>query len=119
MKIGEIYLIELPFTDTKEQKGFRPAIILQDKRYTEILPTLLIIPLTSQLNAQRFPATLLIKANKENGLEKDSVALVFQLRAIDQTRIKNRLGRLKDEEINEIYRKIQDLIRERGSNLYF
>jgi mRNA interferase MazF len=95
MKIGEIYLVELPSVDGIEQMGRRPAIILQDERLTEILPTTLIIPLTSQLNAQRFPATLFIKVNKENGLEKDSVALIFQLRAIDQKRIRDRLGRLE------------------------
>jgi len=107
MKVGEIYLVEFPFTDAKEQKGFRPAIILQDEKHTEMLPTVLVIPVTSQLKAQRFPGTLLIKTNKENGLEKDSVALIFQLRAIDQRRIRNRLGKLKDEEMDKIYRKIQ------------
>jgi len=111
MKIGEIYLVELPSTDAREQRGLRPAIILQDERYTRILPTTLVVPLTSQLKAQGFPGTLLIKTNKENGLEKDSVALIFQLRAIDQRRIRNRLGKLKDEEMDKIYRKIQSLIK--------
>ncbi len=111
MKTGEVYLVELPSTDGREQIGTRPVIIFQDEKYTEILPTTLIIPLTSQPKAQRFPATLPIKANKENGLEKDSIALIFQLRAIDQKRIENKIGRLKNEEINGIYKKIQDLIK--------
>jgi len=111
MKIGEVYLIELPSVDGREQICLRPAIILQDEKYTEILPTTLVIPLTSQLKAQRFLATLLIKPSRESGLEKESVALIFQLRAIDQRRIKNRIGRLKDVEIDEIYRKLKDLMR--------
>lgn len=112
MEIGEVYLVELPFVEGKEQIGFRPAIILQNKEYTKILPTILIIPLTSQLKAQRFPATFLIKANQENGLEKDSVALVFQLRAIDQRRIGNKLGKLNDGTISKIYEVIKNLIQE-------
>ena len=111
MKTGEIYLIELPSADGREQIGARPAIILQDEKYTEMLPTTLIIPLTSQLKAQRFPATLLIKPNRENGLERESVVLIFQLRAIDQRRIKDRIGRLKDEEMKEIYGKMKSLMK--------
>jgi len=111
MKIGEIYLVEFPSIDGREQIGFRPAIIVQDERYIDILPTTLVIPLTSQLKAQRFPATLLIKSTKENGLENDSVALIFQLRAIDQKRIKNRLGRVRDKEMVKIYEYIQNLIK--------
>jgi mRNA interferase MazF len=111
MKIGDIYLVELPLTDGREQIGRRPAIILQEERYTEMLPTTLVIPLTSKLKAQRFPATLLIEPTRENGLEKGSVALIFQLRAIDQRRIKERIGRLREEEMREIYRKIKDLMK--------
>lgn len=110
MKTGEIYFIELPSTEGREQIGTRPAIILQDERYAEMLPTILVIPLTSQLKAQRFPGTLLIKPTKENGLGNDSIALIFQLRAIDQRRIKNRIGKLKEEDMGEIYKKIRNLI---------
>ena len=38
----------------------------------------------------------------DGGLAKDSVALCFQLRALDKTRLIRRLGRLKNRTISEL-----------------
>jgi mRNA-degrading endonuclease toxin of MazEF toxin-antitoxin module len=48
------------------------------------LPTVLLIPLTTQQDALRFPGTVLVEAEPGNGLRRPSVALVFQLAAIDK-----------------------------------
>jgi mRNA-degrading endonuclease toxin of MazEF toxin-antitoxin module len=43
----------LPDRAGREQRGRRPAIIWQDMAGFAVLPTLLIIPLTSRLDARR------------------------------------------------------------------
>lgn len=48
------------------------------------LPTVLLVPLTTQLDALRFPGTVLIEPDSDNGLRRRSVALVFQLTAVDR-----------------------------------
>ena len=45
----------------------------------------------------RFAGTTLIQPTAENGLQQASVALVFQLRAIDRRRIEERIGSVSVE----------------------
>jgi len=94
INIGDIYTAEIPLSDGHEQAGTRPAIIVQAPRFESQLPTVLIVPLTSQLAAQAFPGTFLIHPDSENGLTVTSVALVFQLRAIDKRRLKYMIGQM-------------------------
>ena len=56
MKKGEIWLIELPSADGREQVGNRPAIIMAETGVVNI-----VIPLTSNIQALRFPHTIEIK----------------------------------------------------------
>jgi mRNA interferase MazF len=86
------FTINIPPTNGHEQVGNRPAIIFQSPQFEKQLSTVLIIPLTSQLAAQTFSGTFLIPPDGENGLAKDSVALVFQLRAIDKKRLRRKIG---------------------------
>ena len=97
MKKGEIWLVELPSADGREQVGSRPAIIMAE---TEIVN--IVIPLTSNIQALRFPHTIEIKPSKKNNLSAISVGLVFQIRALDKKRFKNKLGELDDKNLKEV-----------------
>ncbi len=84
----------------RAQAGRRPAIVVQQ---ATTLPTVLLIPLTSQQDALRFAGTVLIDPDQENNLRQPSVALVFQLTAVDKSFLGNRIGRVSDEKLNEIW----------------
>jgi mRNA-degrading endonuclease toxin of MazEF toxin-antitoxin module len=112
MKVGDIHWVDLPDRGGREQRGRRPAIIWQDGAACAGLPTVLLIPLTSRLDAQRFAATHLVQPTKSNGLSVASVTLVFQLGAADLRRIGTRLGQLDASDldaIRAIARKLQQL----------
>jgi mRNA-degrading endonuclease toxin of MazEF toxin-antitoxin module len=99
---GDVFWVALPDRGGHEQRGRRPAIIWQD---TEAFPpssTVLIIPMTSRLDALRFPATLRVEPTPNNDLAVTSVALIFQLGACDLRRISRQLGRLDDPDLQEI-----------------
>lgn len=98
MNKGEIWLIELPMPAGHEQTGTRPAIIISD---TEANITI-IIPLTSNIQALRFPHTIEITPSLKNGLSTLSIALIFHIRAIDKNRLKNKIGDLESEILDEI-----------------
>lgn len=51
-----------------------------------------VVPLTSKQKASDFPFTFVIEPDQLNNLDSISVALVFQLRAIDKKRLKNKIG---------------------------
>jgi mRNA interferase MazF len=62
--------------------------------------------------AGRRPGTAPIKADKTSGLRMNSVALVFQLRAIDRGRIKEKNGVVSELEVANIRSEIARLLGE-------
>ncbi|MBW8048876.1 MAG: type II toxin-antitoxin system PemK/MazF family toxin [Cytophagales bacterium] len=106
MKKGEIWLIEIPPVNGREQRGTRPALILSVLEANIVI----ILPFTSNLQALRFPHTIEIKLSNKNGLNSNSIALVFQIRAIDKKRLKNKIGTLETKIIQRINTMIIDIL---------
>jgi mRNA interferase MazF len=99
MQRGDVILVHLPQPKSgegHEQVGTRPALLVHDDSTSETLSVIMIVPLTSNLKAQRFPHTIFIPASSENGLSVPSVLLVFQLRAIDRQRVIKKIGHLEE-----------------------
>src|SRR5205823_7544338 len=94
MNVGDVHWVEFPPRGGSAQAGRRPAIIVQGATTSERLPTVLLIPLTTQQDALRFPGTVFVDPDAENGLRRASVALVFQLTVADQRFLGPRLGRV-------------------------
>jgi len=108
MKKGDILIVDLISGLGREQYGQRPAILICDTK-TDII---VIIPLTSNLGALRFPYTLTIFPDKENNLKETSVALIFQIRAIDKSRVVKVIGRINknmEKKINSILREMLNI----------
>jgi mRNA interferase MazF len=103
MKLGDVLWVEFPSRNGHAQAGRQPAIVAQDAAATSRLPTILLIPLTTQLGALRFPGTVLVDANQENGLRRPSVALVFQLTVLDQHLLGSRLGQVSESVMEGIW----------------
>jgi mRNA interferase MazF len=103
VKPGDIFWVELPSDSGHEPSGRRPAIVLQDEEYAVGLPMVVVVPITGATAAGRFAGTLTIEPDDTNGLRKTSVALVFQVRAIDRRIIREQIGSLSDETLAEIY----------------
>jgi mRNA-degrading endonuclease toxin of MazEF toxin-antitoxin module len=82
---------------------------LQDDQASLVLPTVLIVPFTSTRAASRFPATLLVQPDGQNGLKVTSVALVFQLSAIDKTNCLQHLGLLDPVTLDQIFAELDKL----------
>ena len=90
-KRGEVWLVDLgqPKED-HEQAGPRPAIIFQTDDLSP-LSTVVIIPLTTQSKRAGFANTVLIPAG-EARLNRDSVALCHQIRALDRRKLIHKIG---------------------------
>jgi len=84
VKRGDLWTVSLPQQEGREQAGTRPAIVIQHDVYAALSPLVLVVSLTSRLTALRFPGTVRIAASESSGLSVDSVALVFQTRAVDR-----------------------------------
>ncbi len=93
-------LVEIPFTDGHEQHGTRPAIIVAGVTRGIIAA----LPLTTNDEALLFSHTVPIKRSTANGLSSFSIALIYQVRALDATRCKRKLGVLSKADYSIIHK---------------
>ena len=113
MARGDVLTVDLPAPSGAaghEQVGYRPAIVVQTGLTNANFSTTMIVPLTSNLNALRFPHTIQVDPSPQNGLATPSVLLVFQLRAIDKRRLGKRLGRLEQHHMQQLEIEIRHLL---------
>jgi len=104
MKKGDICLVNLAVEVGHEQFGKRPAILISDTKTGIVV----VIPLTTNLEALRFPYTLAVLPDRQNKLDKESAALIFHIRAIDGSRVTKVVGKIN----KDIQRKIDKIMRE-------
>lgn len=100
-KRGELYLVNFDPTIGSEIKKTRPALILQNDIANRYSPVTIVAALTSQLNESAYPIEVLIES-PEGGLERRSVVLLNQVRAIDKQRLVAKLGALKPESMVKV-----------------
>lgn len=91
---------EFPDNNGSIQSGYRPGIIIQNNIGNKYSPTLIAIPLTSQIKKLEQATHLFIKGNKENGLLKDSMLLAEQITTIDKKKTR-RIGSISDRELQK------------------
>ena len=101
IKRGDIYYADLSPVVGSEQGGMRPVLIVQNDTGNKHSPTVIAAAITSQINKARLPTHIELEA-KCYGLSKDSVVLLEQIRTIDKRRLKERMGKLDDNLMNQV-----------------
>jgi mRNA interferase MazF len=96
---GEVWWADLP-DPTGSGPGFRrPIVVLQgDALNRSRLPTVVCVPLTSNLRWADAPGNVLLRA-RSTGLTKDSVANLSQVIAIDKILLSERVGRVSRTQV--------------------
>jgi len=108
MKKGDVFIVNLVAGEGREQYGQKPAILISDTRTGIVV----VVPLTTNLEALKFPYTLAILPDNQNNLEQKSVVLVFHIRAIDKSRITKTIGRINtnfQKKIDKILKEMLEL----------
>ena len=98
---GDVYLADFEPVRGSEQGRKRPVIVFQNVNLAGFTSTRLCVPLTSNLNRLGLPGTCSIRKG-EAGLPQESVALAFQMRAMDIARFEKRYGRLSQETLESV-----------------
>jgi mRNA-degrading endonuclease toxin of MazEF toxin-antitoxin module len=117
---GEIWLVDYNYKPKqgKEKeleivskiRKIRPSLIVSNDAQNEFDIEVIVIPLSSQELERIRPHELLIKKNKENGLDEDSKILFNRLRNIEkETRLvgDNRIGVVDKEIMKEVKEKLK------------
>ncbi|MBR6613560.1 MAG: type II toxin-antitoxin system PemK/MazF family toxin [Clostridia bacterium] len=100
MKRGDIYYADLGKVVGSEQSGIRPVVVVQNNLGNKYSNTVIVLPITSRVK-KKLPTHVSISKNKY-GLEKDSIILVEQIRTLDKSRLKERIGRVDKKVLDEI-----------------
>ena len=90
---GEVYYADLSPVIGCEQGGTRPVVIVQNNVGNRHSPTVIAAAITSKQDKTSLPTHISVKA-ESCGLAKDSVILLEQIRTIDKSRLRERMGKL-------------------------
>lgn len=95
---GDMYYADLSPVIGSEQGGIRPVLVIQNDVGNKHSPTVIVSAITSQLNKNKLPTHIELDS-KEFGLKADSVILAEQIRTIDKSRLKEKIGHIDDSKI--------------------
>ena len=98
MKRGDIYWVDLNPTIGSEIKKKRPCVLMGATSINKARRTVVVIPLSSAGDTKpRPPLTIGVKC-----LGKEAVAVCDQIRAVDKSRIQEKIGELAPDELLEL-----------------
>lgn len=98
IKRGDMFYADLSPVVGSEQGGIRPVLIIQNDMGNKYSPTVIAAAITSQINKNKLPTHIEIDS-EEFGLKSDSVVLAEQIRTIDKSRLKEKIGHIDDEKV--------------------
>lgn len=101
VKRGDIFYADLSPVVGSEQGGMRPVLIVQNDTGNKHSPTVIAAAITSQTGKARLPTHIELNAQSV-GLSRNSVILLEQVRTIDKSRLRERMGKLDDTTMTKV-----------------
>ena len=98
IKRGDMFYADLSPVVGSEQGGIRPVLIIQNDLGNKYSPTVIAAAITSQTNKTKLPTHIELGEDK-CGLKNNSVILTEQIRTIDKSRLKEKIGHIDDTQI--------------------
>ena len=95
MKRGEIWWVALDPAIGSEIQKTRPCLIVSPDVMVAGLRTIIVAPLTSKSRPASFRPPVSFKGTT-------GLILLDQLRAVDKTRLRNRMGKISDETMTNV-----------------
>lgn len=103
---GDVFFAELDPVIGSEQGGVRPVLVIQNDVGNQHSPTTIIAAITGQMCKAKLPTHVDLDG-RENGLSKNSVVLVEQVRTIDKKRLKERICTLDKSIMDQVDQALQ------------
>lgn len=93
----DIFYADLSKNTVKcEQGGIRPVVVMQNNTGNRYSPTIIVLPITSELKKVNMPTHCLLRKTHDNGLSTDSMVLAEQVRVIDKSRLREKIGHINE-----------------------
>ncbi len=101
VKRGDIFYADLSPVVGSEQGGMRPVLIVQNDTGNKHSPTVIAAAITSQTGKAKLPTHIEL-SGQSVGLSRDSVILLEQIRTLDKSRLREKMGRLDGETMTRV-----------------
>ena len=95
---GDMFYADLSPVVGSEQGGVRPVIIIQNDVGNKYSPTVIAAAITSKLGKTSIPTHIEIGSQNDQ-LKVNSMVLAEQVRTIDKSRLKEKIGHIEDKSI--------------------
>lgn len=101
VKRGDIFYADLSPVVGSEQGGIRPVLIIQNDIGNKYSPTVIVAAITSQIGKAKLPTHIEL-CGKEQGLTRDSVVLLEQIRTVDKKRLREKIGHIESAQMKKV-----------------
>ncbi len=101
---GEVWLVNFTPGRGSEQRGIRPALVIQNDVGNQYAATTIVAAITATIKI--YPVTVPLK-KREGGLGQPSMVNLAQILTLDKSRLQRRLGALSTETVNKVNTAIQ------------
>ena len=101
VKRGDIYFADLSPVVGSEQGGMRPVLIVQNDTGNRHSPTVIAAAITSRLDKAKLPTHIALNGQSA-GLNRDSIILLEQIRTLDKSRLRERMGRIDESTMSAV-----------------
>lgn len=109
MEQGEIYLADLNPNIGSEQAGVRPVVIISGNSMNANLGMSMICPISTKI--KNYSSCVVLKKNSENNLDSDSEIITFQIRTISQKRLKKKIGKISNSQLEGIFKGLINVLK--------
>ncbi len=99
-KRGEVYIADLDPAFGKEIHKKRPVLIISGNNFNQIMHTVVLLPLSSIIPQVIGPDLMIFP--KITALDKESVLLLTQIRAVDKIRLIKKVGKISMTYLKEV-----------------
>lgn len=101
IRCGDIFYVDFNPSVGSEQGGIRPAVVVQNEIANKYSSTVIVAPITSQINKAKLPTHVEISSDEYN-INRDSVVLLEQVRVLDKKRFKEKIGHMTEADMRKI-----------------
>ncbi len=101
---GEVWLVNFNPGRGSEQKGIRPALVIQNDTGNIYASTTIVAAITTTI--KEFPVTVVVSPG-EGGLRQKSMVNLAQLLTLDKSRLRKRLGTLSQTTMQQVNESIR------------
>lgn len=102
---GEVYYADLTPVIGCEQGGVRPVVVIQNNVGNRHSPTVIVAAVTSRTGKHQLPTHIKLEGSFQ-GLHRDSMILLEQVRTIDRSRLREYIGQLGEMTMQRVDRAI-------------